>query len=126
MQYFDKLLDEFISTYQREKHSNTLSNEELLLEAQLGFAKASDQATWSKDQSEFLSNRIAGSRATDEFDQNGFGGPHVVRFKYYCMGYLLGLYKSGFITDKQFTLAELQLPGFIALHLPKLDSVATR
>ena len=120
-QEFETLLKSFCSKSIREKTSEVLSNEVILQESRSGFIMASPSSMWSGNHTAFIDNRIRGSRSTDEFDEDKFGGPHIVRFKYFCLGYLLGLFQEEKIHDTEFTIAEMQLPGFIALHLKELD-----
>ncbi len=50
----------------------------------------------------------------------GENGTNVRLFFSLAIGYLLGLYQHERISDDEFKVGELQIPGIIMMHLPRL------
>jgi len=59
-----------------------------------------------------------------EISMHGENGENVRLFFALGIGYLLGLYQQDGISDREFSVCELQIPGLIMLHLAKIADTA--
>jgi hypothetical protein len=90
----------------------------------VGFCYSSDIRDWAKQHYIFVNERLVRDYNSEELAHYGENSENVKLYYALCIGYLLGLYSKERITDKEFSVAERQIPGFIMLHLSKITSLA--
>lgn len=104
------VFEELLSTFSRDlRLAETLEspNPEDSLEiraAIVGFSYNSPTEAWKRFHLDYIRNHLPDLTTQPKSE---------VAFQSLCLGYLLGLYQIGAITDQQLLLAEYQLPGFI-------------
>ncbi len=86
----------------------------------VGFSHHSPTEEWGPNHFAFLRQRLDAEYRPGDLSLYGPSGNNIRLFFALCCGYLLGLYQAEAINDQEFTLAEAQIPGLIALHAGQL------
>ncbi|MCA9197558.1 MAG: hypothetical protein KDA87_08480 [Planctomycetales bacterium] len=90
--------------------------------ARHGFALTSAADTWGINHQRFIAERCAGELSDESLTWHESTAPVWRAFACLALGYLLGLYQTERISDLQFDTADAQLPGFMYLHAPVLET----
>lgn len=72
----------------------------------VGFSYNSPTESWGKGHHDFFSKHVLDSSSIGEAE---------FLFSCECLGYLLGLFEAGRLSDEKFKEAEAQLPGYVLL-----------
>ena len=78
----------------------------------VGFSQYSATENWTKSELEYVLRQLADG--ADGLAEN------ELRLKALCLGALCGLWHEKKLTDEEFGLAEVHLPGLIMLHAGKV------
>jgi hypothetical protein len=87
-----------------------------------GFSYNSPVDDWARGHFDFVKSRIDRDYTPEELAEYGDNGQNIKLFFALSIGFLLGAYQKGDISDEDFKTAERQIPGIIMLHLPSLTS----
>ena len=87
-----------------------------------GFSYNSPVDDWSKEHFDFVKTRVDRDYSPEELAEFGDNSENVKLFFALSLGFLLGVYQKGSISDEDFKTAEQQIPGLIMLHLARLTS----
>lgn len=88
--------------------------------AVVGFSYNAHTGEWAKGHYDFLVRRLEYDYGPETIMDYGENGTNVRLFFSLAIGYLLGLYQHEKISDDEFKVGELQIPGIIMMHLPRL------
>ena len=77
----------------------------------VGFSYHSRTEEWGRNHFEYMERHITTASSLELRD---------LIFSCLCLGYLLGLFQADKITEDQFQVAEVQLPGFILLKAGRI------
>lgn len=87
-----------------------------------GFSYNSPVDDWARAHFDFVKSRIDRDYTPEELAEYGDNGQNIKLFFALSIGFLLGAYQKGDISDEDFKTAERQIPGIIMLHLPSFTS----
>jgi hypothetical protein len=82
----------------------------------VGFSYNSPTDDWGKGHYACMRERLDREYNLGELEAYGENSLNIQLFFALCAGYLLGLFQADKISSKDFRIAELQIPGLIALH----------
>ncbi len=88
----------------------------------IGFSYSSSAGEWAKEHFDFVKAWIEHDYATEELAEYGENSENVKLFFALAIGYLLGVYEKGGISDQAFKMAEVQIPYLIMIHLGRLTA----
>ena len=88
----------------------------------VGFSYNARTEAWAKGQYDFVKSRLDRDYHDDELSEYGQNSANVKLFFALCIGYLLGLYEQNKISDHEFKVAEVQIPGLIMAELPRITA----
>ena len=88
----------------------------------VGFSYNAPTQEWCQSHYDFVSVRLEQDYDDEKLAWFEDSAVNVRLFFALGIGYLLGLFHASKIDDAEFRLAEVQLPGVIMLHLPKLTA----
>ena len=100
--------------------SNNPDDDLAIKVAIVGFSYNSPTVEWTKEHWDFVTPRLAREYPDEELSDYGNNGSNIKLFYALCLGFLLGLYQQGMISDGGFKVAEAQISGLVMLHLGKL------
>ena len=121
-------LQKLIGTFYRDIHTakgviTPNAEDNLVIKAAItGFSYNSPVDDWAKGHFEFVKTRIDRDYASEELAEYGNNSENIKLFFALSIGFLLGVYQKGGISDEDFKIAEQQIPGLIMLHLASLTS----
>jgi hypothetical protein len=87
-----------------------------------GFSYNCPVEDWGKGHFDFVKTRIDRDYTPEFLADYGDNFENVKLFFALGIGFLLGLYQKDAISDEDFRIAELQIPGIIMQHLGSLTS----
>ena len=97
--------------------------DDLVIKAAItGFSYNSPVDDWARGHFDFVETRIDRDYTPEELAEYGDNGENIKLFFALSLGFLLGAYQKGDISDEEFKTAEQQIPGIIMLHLASLTS----
>lgn len=97
------------------------SEDDLAIKAAItGFSYNCPVDDWARGHFEYVKTRIDRDYTPEELAEYGGNGENVKLFFALSIGFLLGAYQKGEMSDEDFRTAEQQIPGLIMLHLPSL------
>lgn len=88
----------------------------------VGFSYNSPTQDWAKGHYDLVTSRFAREYNNESLAEYGEHAENIKLFHALAIGFLLGLYQQGHITDDEFKTAEQQLPGLIMFYLPELTA----
>jgi hypothetical protein len=115
---YENLLKRFRSDYELAERLETPNPEDDLHVriAIVGYSYSQPTETWGRNHYHFLKYYREGDYADENFSTVA-ANPHLcAAFACLCLGYLLGLFQRGGLSEEQFHVAQRQLVGFIALN----------
>lgn len=88
--------------------------------AVVGFSYNSPTQEWAKGHFEALKKCLDREFPSNLQQDYGMNSENVRLFFALAIGYLLGVYQQGMVSDSEFTVAEKQVSGLVFLHLATL------
>ena len=88
----------------------------------VGFSYNSPTEEWGIRHFEFVQTRIDSSYREEDLLYYEENSGNVAMAFALCIGYLLGAYQAEKITNDEFKLAEIQIPGLLMLKLPDITA----
>jgi hypothetical protein len=85
----------------------------------VGFSFHVPTEEWERQHLDFVLHKRQTEFSDYELTKLEAAGQRAGRFACLCLGYLLGLHQAKKISNEQFQVAEMQLPGFLMLKLPE-------
>ena len=102
---------------------SSVDNDMGMKTAIIGFSSNSPADSWSFDHYTFVEERLKGSYSAENLQEFGAEATAIRLFVGLCLGYLLGMFQAGKLTDTEFSIVEVQIPGSVFMksgHFPHL------
>jgi hypothetical protein len=114
---YDSLLKGF-ARYRTEAEaleSPNAEDDDLMRMAIIGFSINSKTETWSRPHLDFVRRHLEDDFSDGQLEfLHGDEAHSYALFAALCLGYLLGLFQAGQLSEADFSVGEAQLPGFMA------------
>jgi hypothetical protein len=124
--HIEQLVDDFHRDMDLAKSLESCNpQDDLVIKmAIVGFSYNSSTQDWAKDHYNMVTSRLGRDYHDTEIAEYGENGLNVKLFFALAFGFLLGQYQEQVISEDEFRLEDMQIPGIIMRHLHKITSAS--